>query len=318
MEITIKKLYELAGSPFVLDTQMTYPTIPESDANFLTEYNTNKAQYDRYFLKEHGNKIVDIDGEDDEDIVLNWKNEIQAIQRIYLDAWAHMYYALDIAYNPVYNVEEHTTSTYGLHETEMAYGQHQTESQYGIHEVERQYGATQDTIQYGATQDTTQYGATELTKEYGATSDTLGTHTDTRTNYSVSMDDATEKETGKQSDVIGSQINTSLTHTDKDSTIQHSDIASSIQHSDISSSLVHTDTDTDKAHTDTVTSKVHTDTETSKQHIDSVDRTGNIGIKSASALAQEEVLLRERNIFFKGIFLTISREVGAYYDYNFI
>lgn len=336
MEITIKKLYELAGSPFVLDTTMTYPTIPESDANFLTEYNTNKAQYDRYFLKEHGNKIVDIDGEDDEDIVSNWKNEIQAIQRIYLDAWAHMYYALDIAYNPVYNVEEHIETTYGLHETEMAYGQHQTESQYGIHEVERQYGATQDTIQYGATQDTTQYGATqdttqygatELTKEYGATSDTLGTHTDTRTNYSVSMDDATEKETGKQSDVIGSQTNTSLTHTDKDSTIQHSDIASSIQHSDIassiqhsdiSSSLVHTDTDTDKAHTDTVTSKTHTDTETSKQHIDSVDRTGNIGVKSASALAQEEVLLRERNIFFKGIFLTISREVGAYYDYNFI
>ncbi len=336
MEIQIKKLYELAGSPFVLDTQMTYPTIPESDANFLTEYNTNKAQYDRYFLKEHGNKLVDIDGEDEEDIVLNWKNEIQAIQRIYLDAWAHMYYALDIAYNPVYNVEEHIETTYGLHETEREYGQHQTESQYGIHETEREYGATQDTIQYGATedttqygatQDTTQYGATELTKEYGATSDTLGSHTDTRTNYSVSMDDATEKETGKQSDVIGSQTNTSLTHTDTDSTIQHSDIASSIQHSDISSSiqhsdisssLVHTDTETDKAHTDTVTSKLHTDTETSKQHIDSVDRTGNIGIKSASALAQEEVLLRERNIFFKGIFLTISREVGAYYDNYFI
>ena len=318
MEITIKKLYELAGSPFVLDTAMTYPTIPESEANFLTDYNTNKAQYDRYFLKEHGNKIVDIDGEDEEDIVLNWKNEIQAIQRIYLDAWAHMYYALDIAYNPVYNVEEHTTSTYGLHETEREYGQHQTESQYGIHETEREYGATQDTIQYGATQDTTQYGATKLTKEFGATSDTLGTHTDTRTNYSVSMDDAAEKETGKQTDVIGSQTNTSLLHTDTEDTIQHSDIASSLQHSDISSSLVHTDTETDKAHTDTVTSKLHTDTETSKQHIDSVDRTGNIGIKSASALAQEEVLLRERNIFFKGIFLTISREVGAYYDYNFI
>lgn len=318
MEITIKKLYELAGSPFVLDTTMTYPTIPESEANFLTEYNTNKAQYDRYFLKEHGNKIVDIDGEDDEDIVLNWKNEIQAIQRIYLDGWAHMYYALDIAYNPVYNVEEHISSTYGIHETEREYGQHQTESQYGIHETEREYGATQDTVQYGATQDTTQYGATKLTKEFGATSDTLGTHTDTRTNYSVSMDDGIEKETGKQSDVIGSQTNTSLLHTDTEDTIQHSDIASSLQHSDISSSLVHTDTETDKAHTDTVTSKLHTDTETSKQHTDTIDRTGNIGIKSASALAQEEVLLRERNIFFKGIFLTISREVGAYYDYNFI
>lgn len=336
MELTLKKLYELVDSPFVLDTTMTYPTIEGSTANFLTDYNTSKAIYDRYFLKEHGNKLVEVDGEDEEDIILNWKKEIQCIQRIYLDSWAHMYYALDIAYNPVYNVEEHIETTYGLHETEMAYGQHETESQYGIHEVERQYGATQDTtqygatqdtMQYGATQDTTQYGATRDTTQYGATSDTLGTHTDTRTNYSVSFDGTTEKETGKQSDVIGSQTNTSLTHTDTvdsiqhtdtASSLQHTDTASSIQHSDISSSITHTDTDTDKAHTDTVTSKIHTDTETSKQHIDSVDRTGNIGIKSASALAQEEVLLRERNIFFKGIFLTISREVGAYYDNYFI
>lgn len=300
MEITIKKLYELTGSPFVLDTQMTYPTIPESEANFLTDYNTNKAQYDRYFLKEHGSKIVDIDGEDEEDIVLNWKNEIQAIQRIYLDAWAHMYYALDIAYNPVYNVEEHISTQYGAHETDREYGATQNTNQ---------YGATQDTIQYGATQDTTQYGATKLTKEFGATSDTLGTHTDTRTNYGVAMDDGTEKETGKQSDVIGSQTNTSLLHTDTEDTLQHSDIASSIQHSDISSSI---------QHIDTLSALAHTDKETSKLHTDTVDRTGNIGIKSASALAQEEVLLRERNIFFKGIFLTISREVGAYYDNYFI
>lgn len=336
MEIQIKKLFELVSSPFVLDTQMTYPTIPESDANFLTDYNTNKAQYDRYFLKEHGNKFVEVDGDEEEDVVLNWKKEIQAIQRIYLDAWAHMYYALDIAYNPVYNVEEHIETQYGAHETDreygatqdtMLYGATSNTKQYGATQDTIQYGATQDTTQYGATQDTTQYGATELTKEYGATSDTLGTHTDTRTNYSVSFDGSTEKETGKQSDVIGSQTNTSLTHTDKDSTIQHSDIASSIQHSDVASSIQHSDvsssiqhTDTESAltHTDTASSLAHTDKETSKLHTDTVDRTGNIGIKSASALAQEEVLLRERNIFFKGIFLTISREVGAYYDNYFI
>ena len=297
MEIKIKRLFALAGSPFVLDTNMTYPEIEGDESNFLTEYNTNKAEYDRYFIKEHGEKTVDIDGITDEDIVTNWRNEIQAIQRIYLDAWAHIYYTLNIAYNPVYNVEEHVTSKYGEHETEREYGAHETETEYGAHETEREYGAHETE---------TEYGAHETEMEYGATSDTLGTHTDTRTNYAVSFDAATEKETGKSEDVIGSQTNTSLLHTDTET---------SKLHTDTTTSKLHTDTETSKLHTDTTTSKLHTDTETSKLDTDTVDRTGNIGVKSASALAEEEALLRERQIFFKNIFLTISREVGAYYDY---
>lgn len=242
----IKELYNLVESPFVLDPAMAYPEIEGDESNFLTEYSTHKAEYDRYFLKEHGHKLVDVEGDTNEDIILNWKAEITAIQRIYLNAWAHIFYTLNIAYNPVYNVEEHITSKYGEHETETEYGEHETEM------------------------------------EYGATSDTLGTHTDTSTSYSVAYDSALEKETGKVSDVIGEQTNSSL------------------------------------AHTDTNTSKLHTDTTTSKLHTDTVDRTGNIGIKSASALADEEVMLREKLNFFKNIFLTISREVGAYYDNQFI
>ena len=297
MEIKIKRLFALAGSPFVLDTNMTYPEIEGDESNFLTEYNTNKAEYDRYFIKEHGEKTVDIDGITDEDIVTNWRNEIQAIERIYLNAWAHIYYTLNIAYNPVYNVEEHITSKYGEHETEREYGQHETDVQYGQHETDRQYGQHETDVQYGQHETDTQYGAT---------SETLGTHTDTRTNYAVSFDAATEKETGKSEDVIGSQTNTSLLHTDTET---------SKLHTDTTTSKLHTDTETSKLHTDTTTSKLHTDTETSKLHTDTVDRTGNIGVKSASALAEEEALLRERQIFFKNIFLTISREVGAYYDY---
>ena len=244
--MTIKELFALVDSPFVLDPTMTYPEIEGDESNFLTEYNTNKAEYDAYFIKEHGNKSVDVEGDTDEDIILNWKSEIKAIQRIYLNAWAHIFYTLNIAYNPVYNVEEHTTTKYGEHETEREYGEHETEN------------------------------------EYGATSETLGTHTDTSKTYNVTYDSGTEKETGKLEDVIGSQTNSAL------------------------------------AHTDTTTSKLHTDTETSKLHTDTVDRTGNIGIKSASALAEEETLLRERQIFFKNIFLIISREVGAYYDNTFL
>ena len=300
MEIKIKRLFALAGSPFVLDTNMTYPEIEGDESNFLTDYNTNKAQYDRYFIKEHGEKTVDIDGITDEDIVTNWRNEIQAIQRIYLNAWAHIYYTLNIAYNPVYNVEEHITSKYGEHETEREYGAHETELEYGAHETEREYGQHETDVQYGQHETDTQYGAT---------SETLGTHTDTRTDYMLSYDSATEKETGKTDNVIGSQTNTSLLHTDTET---------SKLHTDTTTSKLHKDTETSKLHKDTTTSKLHTDTETSKLHTDTVDRTGNIGVKSASALAEEEALLRERQIFFKNIFLTISREVGAYYDYNLI
>ena len=143
----------------------------------------------------------------------------------------------------------------------------------------------------------------------GATSETLGTHTDTTTQYTVNYDTGVEKETGKASDVTGAQTNTALTHTDTET---------SKLHTDTTTSKLHTDTETSKLHTDTETSKLHTDTETSKLHTDTVDRSGNIGIKSASALAEEEALLRERHIFFKNVFLTISREVGAYYENSFI
>lgn len=262
--MTIKELFNLVESPFVLDPTMAYPEIEGDEANFLNEYNENKAQYDAYFIKEHGQKLVDVEGDTDADVILNWKSEIKAIQRIYLNAWAHIFYTLNIAYNPVYNVEEHTTTKYGEHETDRQYGEHETDVQYGQHETDMQYGAT---------------------------SETLGTHTDTATAYTVNYDNGTEKETGKTSDVIGSQTNTTN---------------------------IHTDTETSKLHTDTTTSKLHTDTETSKLHTDTVDRTGNIGIKSASALAEEEILLRERRTFFKNVFLIISREVGAYYDNNFI
>jgi hypothetical protein len=254
-----KMIKTTPGQPFVLNPNWNYPDW--ADYNFLTDYATNMDDFDRYFVKEHGEKSVDLDADSDLEIINAWQEELSSIYYVYMNSWAHIYDTLNIAYNPVYNVEEHITTKYGEHETEREYGAHETETEYGAHETER---------------------------EFGATNDTFGTHTDTSTSYSVSFDTATEKETGKVSDTIGSQTNTSLAHTD---------------------------TETSKLHTDTTTSKLHTDTETSKLHTDTVDRTGNIGIKSATALAEEEVFFRERRVFFKNLFLTISREVGAYYDY---
>lgn len=265
--MTIKELYKEIIPlddmyPFLFGSDWYYPE--SATNNFLEEYITNYELYDRYFIKEHGEKTIDLDDYfgDPDDISVSWFWEMASIYNVYVESWAKIYDTLNIAYNPVYNVEEHIVTEYGEHETEHEYGEHETETEYGQHETDMQYGAT---------------------------SDTLGSHTDTATEYSVSFDGTTEKETGKTSNVVGSQTNTSL---------------------------LHTDTETSKLHTDTTTSKLHTDTDTSKLHTDTVDRTGNIGIKSATALATEEIFMREKQIFFKNIFLTISRELGAYYGIN--
>ena len=253
-----KELMSDETFPFLMGEDWPYPE-EDPDHSFLADYIDGYAVYDRYFLKEHGEKTVDIDEDYTDNLNDAWFYELASIYAVYSPSWAHIYDTLNIAYNPVYNVEEHIVTEYGEHETENEYGEHETENEYGQHETDVQYGAT---------------------------SNTLGGRTDTATDYSVSFDGATEKETGKTSNSIGSQTNTSL---------------------------LHTDTTTSKLHTDTLTSKLHTDTTTSKLHTDTVDRTGNIGIKSATALATEEILMREKQIFFKNIFLTIIRELGAYY-----
>ena len=297
-EMRIKDIYNLTESPLLFQDSWEYPEFAEK--NFLYDYMAEAAAFDKFFLKEHGAKFVDIDGETDEEIEDEWKDLLESIYTVYVNSWAHIYDTLNIAYNPVYNVEEHITTKYGEHETEVEYGEHETEMEYGEHETE------------------VEYGEHETETEYGATSDTLGTHTDTATNYSLSFDATTEKETGKTSNVVGAQTNTSLLHTDTETSKLHTDTNTSKLHTDTETSKLHTDTTTSKLHTDTETSKLHTDTTTSKLHTDTVDRTGNIGIKSATALATEEIFMREKQIFFKNIFLIISREIGAYYDCNII
>ena len=317
-EMKIKELYKSTGmgSPFIFKSDFYYPEFAET--NFLRDYIAEASTFDNYFLKEHGNKLVDFDGEELTDIKEEWEDMLEGIYTVYINSWAHIYDTLNIAYNPVYNVEEHITTQYGEHETEVEYGEHETEREFGEHETEYEYGEHETEREFGEHETEYEYGEHETETEYGNTSDTLGTHTDTATNYSVSFDGATEKETGKTSNEIGAQTNTSNAHTDTETSKLHTDTNTSKLHTDTETSKLHTDTSTSKLHTDTETSKLHSDTTTSKLHTDTVDRTGNIGIKSATALATEEIFMREKQIFFKNIFLTISREIGAYYDCNII
>lgn len=60
----------------------------------------------------------------------------------------------------------------------------------------------------------TERDAIENSTEYGEQELTVGTKTDTTTDYSVSYDSSTEKETGKSTFTPGEQTNTSGEHTD--------------------------------------------------------------------------------------------------------
>lgn len=219
-----------------------YPTIPDDTHNFIDDYNDNFAAYDNYFVKEYGDRVVEYDAQSDSEFFARWEQDLFGTELIYLDAWARLYFALNINYNPVYNVEENTKTTYGQHETDFLNA--------------------------------------ERTRTKGAQTDTVGGGTDTSTTANVATDSAQFKDSAKQTDVIAQRQNTEGQRIDTDSTF--------------------------------------TDTTTSKQHIDTVERSGNIGVVSATELLNQEIAQKKRLSFFRNIFLILVEEVGAYYEFNFL
>ena len=277
MTKTIKELFNLVGSPFVFDTTVEYPEIEGDTSNFLTDYAAHKEDYDRYFVHEYGERLLDLDADNDADAEEEYLDQMKSILMIYLFSWARLYYTLNIPFNPVYNVEEHITNTYGQHVTDT------------------DFGASSETNQYGARTKTDTLGARSETNQYGATEHTEGARSDTSTMYAVSYDSSLEKETSKQADSTGSQTSTDAQHTDTHST----------------QSVI--DTHGEAAVTDTHSALAKKDTTTSKQHVDTVDREGNIGVVSATQLVIEEERFRRNYSFFKNCFLTMIEELGAYY-----
>ena len=247
MKKTIKQIndaFKLTEKPllFTESSLYPYPTIPDDDHNFIDDYNDYFETYDSYFVKEYGDRVVEYDAQSDSEFFARWEQDLFGTELIYLDAWARLYFALNINYNPVYNVEENTKTTYGQHETDFLNAQRQH------------------------------------TK--GQQIDTIGGGTDTSTTANVATDSAQFKDSAKQTDVIAQRQNTEGQRIDTESTF--------------------------------------TDTTTSKQHIDTVERSGNIGVVSATELLNQEIAQKKRLSFFRNIFLILVEEVGAYYEFNFL
>ena len=123
--LTVKQIFNIVGNPFCLDPTMSYPVIEGSTANFLTYYNTNRENLDRMFVHDFGERLVDFEASSDADIEDEWYDEIKAIEQVYIENWARLWYALSEPYNPLYNVDGVETTVYGEHVTDKELGQRQ-------------------------------------------------------------------------------------------------------------------------------------------------------------------------------------------------
>ena len=178
-----------------------YPEIGEEPrANFVSDYLGNKNYYDRYFVNFHGEKMYDLDAwkenATDAEAFAIWLADCDAIVATHLDAWARLYYALSLQYNPIWNVDGSTVKTFSEHET------------------------------------TDSIGERERTDSYGEDQTTDGQRTDTSKTYAVAYDSATEKESGKVEDVTGQKITTRSSHEDTHTDAAAEDVHTSGEHTE--------------------------------------------------------------------------------------
>ena len=262
---------------YLFHTNLTYPTFPDNDSNFIEDYQSNAASFNKYALLKRGDQVVKFDEGDYED---GWDflSEVsEAITDVHLDSWARLYYALSLSYNPLYNVDGTTTrETTQRQRTDL-------------------FGAQSGTSVFGATSNTDNWGAVSKTDQYGNKSATLGAHTDTQTNSSVSFDSGTEKETGQTQNSYGSQTNTEASYTDS-----HSELAKMDTHT----GAARNDSHSENSYTDTHTDSAFTETET---------RQGNIGVTMSQQLLEAEWKFRQKS-FFETIINQMLDEAGFFYN----
>lgn len=303
---------------YLLDSNLTYPQPdPETSENFIADYKANADNYNLYALLKRGNQCIEID-EDLYDMM--GVNNIaaytmglsEAITDTYLNAWARLYYALNLAYNPIYNVDGVTIKTTSERERTDAYGAQSGGATIGAISTSDVHGAQSGSTIYGAVSESDVHGAQSKSDVWGAKSSTLGEHTDTQTNYSVSFDSSTEKETGKTSNVMGAQTNTEATYTDGHTSQSYTDSHTEQQRTDQTSSQSYTDSHTEQARSDTHQEAAHSDKHTDAEFTETEERKGNIGVTMTQQMLNAEWELRKKD-FFSTIINQMLDELGFMY-----
>lgn len=227
-----------------------YPLIKNSDGstateNFISDYLSRFVTYDAYARHNFGERVYYNEDMEDSTIYTSWLEEANDIVAIHLDSWARIYHALSLQWNPLYNVDGTETET---------------------------HSTVTSTNTYGEDNATTTVGQTSVTN-------TIGSRTNGNTNYEVTYEDATEHESGRNSQTLGSGTDTSITD----------------------------------ARTDTSKRDERTDTSTTSSFTITHERAGNIGVTKTTELLEDTWRFYQKD-FFKMVIDTIINESGACYD----
>lgn len=272
---------------------------PSADFNFMTEYNTNFAKYDKLFARNrHFFYYKDIFADansSNADVLEDFQFDVNALLVTKQDSLQKIWDASRIEYSPLenYDATENFTDT-TVHSANLtnSYGNVNRENLYGAREDEHAFGAETrngsvaktgtettaesgtDTITNGAKTTTNQYGIVTETENIGAVSesDGIGARTDSTTNgvagYNASSftnSDSSTTENGAQSNT-----HTENAKTNSKETASHTDSVSEGQHIDENAhsnnnTLTHNVTDTTQESVSAKTDKdnygQHTDTE---------------------------------------------------------
>jgi hypothetical protein len=202
-----------------------------------------------------------------------WADCIRSVLSYYLDAWARLYYALSLQYNPIYNVDGETTRrTNG-----------KTEGLSGSDMLTMAKGAQSISNQYGQKQTITDYGQDQNTMVRGAKSD-HDTHSE------VPFDTGIEKE-------ISADSHSEETYTDTDTRASRTDT---------STDVTHTDTETRQTYTDTDTTQYGR--QNNVDYTETEVRKGNIGVTMTQQMLAEEFKIRKM-AFWDNVFKAICKEL---------
>ena len=348
---TLKKTLKskpAADPGYIFHTNLTYPTIEGNLSNFISDYQANAASYNGYAILKRGSQEFEYD-EEDYDSAWEAFSELSGyVTDIHLENWARLYYALSLSYNPLYNVdgttirttsERERTDAYGATSGNNTLGAISAQDVHGAQTNQTTYGAVSKSDVHGAQSGSTIYGAISETDVHGAESESLGSHTDTQTNSSLSFDGSTERVTGSTSNAFGAQTNTKAsvtdTHdadsrtdstssasytdshseqsrTDSTSSQQYTDTHSEQSRTDTSSANSYTDSHTEQARQDTHSESAHSDTHTDSEFTETEERRGNIGVTMSQQLLNAEWELRKRS-FFEHIIYQMLDEIGFIY-----
>lgn len=300
---TIKQIHKMKNpnKALLFDSSLLalYPDIEGNESNFIADYLSHSSDYDAYFLNKYAFRVYDNDALEDagteEEYLLNWFDSVTAATVVNLDAWARLYYALSLQYNPLYNVDGTTEITYSAQVNSDVMGARSESDSYGARDKSDIMGARSASDIMGARSETDTIGAKETTN---------GARSDTSTDSSISYDSATWKDTNKTSDSIGSQIinegaqsngHTAATYTD-----QHT-------------ATTYTDRHTEAQVTDGHTAQSYTDMHNIGTKTETTEKKGNIGVTMSQQLLEAEWNFRKKS-FFSKIFKELADDIGLYYE----